>query len=278
MPRLLPASIFSLLLSLSFILLVSACDEEGQLADDDDTAASPDDDDDDASSDDDDSVEATFPESVSFETTDGLTIQGTFQAAPGVVSGPVVILLHELGTDRHDYDQIWPLFHPEGLATLAIDFRSHGASDSAGVDMNMLPDTPEQLSRDLEGALAWLAQRPEVDPTRIGVMGLSMGANVALLGNHQREDSGVASTIAFSPSESSVASLVGTSELSFQSVLYVASENDSAAAQSAQALMDRTEEPKTLQLVQGTSSAGSALLSASADARAGSVAWFVEHL
>ena len=42
--------------------------------------------------------------------------------------------------------------------------------------------------------------------------------------------------------------------------------------------MDLTDEPRTLQLVQGTNSAGAALLAASADARAGSVAWFVEHL
>ena len=137
MSRLLPFWILSLLLSLSLSLLTSACTEEGDLADDDDTTSSPDDDDDDASSDDDDSVEPTFPESVSFETTDGLTLQGTFQAAPGVTEGPAVLLLHEFGTDRHDYDQIWPLFHPEGLATLAIDFRSHGASDSAAVDISM---------------------------------------------------------------------------------------------------------------------------------------------
>jgi len=262
------------------VLSLGGCEaDEGGLGDDDDVADDDDStDDDDAADDDDDSVEPTFPESVALTTEDGLTVAGTYQAAPGVDSGPAVLLLHQYGNDRHDYDAIWSLFHESGLATLAIDFRSHGESDQASVSTEELLSDPDQLRHDVEAALDWLASKEEVDPARIGVMGLSVGANMAVVANHNRTAWGVASIVAFSARLSAVEALASTSALDLESALYVASEGEEPQATDAVSLYDLTAEPHRVELVLGTSSHGADLLQASADARQGSVDWFAEQL
>jgi len=266
-------------LVLLLVLSLGGCDAgEGELGDDDDVADDDDATDDDDAADDDDSVEPTFPESVALTTEDGLTVAGTYQAAPGVDSGPAVLLLHQYGNDRHDYDAIWSLFHESGLATLAIDFRSHGESDQASVSTEELLSDPDQLRHDVEAALDWLASKEEVDPARIGVMGLSVGANMAVVANHNRKAWGVASIVAFSAKLSAVEALSSTSELDLESALYVASEGEEPQATDAVSLYDLTAEPHRVELVLGTSSHGADLLQASADARQGSVDWFAEQL
>lgn len=270
-----------LLLASLFVLLLSGCEsEEGDLGDDD--APADDDDivvgDDDDGADDDDAAPPTFPEPVELTTADGLTIRGTWQAAPGVDLGPAVLLLHQYGNDRHDYDTIWTLFHESGLSTLAIDFRSHGESDPASVDTELLLSDPDQLRHDLQAGLTWLAAQEAVDPARIGVMGLSVGANLAVVANHNREEWGVSSTVSFSSRLDAIEALAGTATLDLQSALYVTSETEEPQATDATTLFEMTAEPRRVEHVLGTSSHGASLLQASADARQGSVDWFAEQL
>lgn len=262
-----------------FTFLLASCDSEGSLLNDDDDAVDDDDtgDDDDAS-DDDDAAPPTFPESVELTTEDGLTLVGTFQAAPGVSLGPAVLLLHEQGRDRHDYDAIWSLFHSSGIATLAFDFRSHGASDSAAVDLSALETDPDQLHYDVQAALGWLAAQPVVDSERVGVMGLAMGANMAVVANHFRAEWGVSSVVAVSADIGSIEALSGGVTLDLENALYAASDGVEPQSSDATSLEGMTADPKDLRLIVGTASVGAALLQASPDARQGSVDWFAEQL
>jgi len=260
----------------TFVFLFAACSESGGLGNDDDTID--DSDDDDAASDDDDAAPPTFPESVELTTEDGLTLVGTFQAAPGVSLGPAVVLLHEQERDRHDYDAIWPLFHSAGIATLAFDFRSHGDSDVAAVDLSALQTDPAQLHYDVRAALEWLGAQPVVDPARVGVMGLAMGANMAVVANHLGSLWGVSSVVAVSPDISSIDALSGGAVLDLENALYAASDGVEPQSGDATTLAGMTADPKDLRLILGTTSIGAALLQASPDARQGSVDWFEEQL
>ncbi|NCC51005.1 MAG: alpha/beta fold hydrolase [Spartobacteria bacterium] len=75
-----------------------------------------------------------------------------------------------------------------GMASLRIDFR--GSGDSEG-DFSMM--TISQEMQDARAALKFLRRRAEVDETRIGILGMSMGGLVAayMLGEHDWVKTGV---------------------------------------------------------------------------------------
>ena len=62
------------------------------------------------------------------------------------------------------------------------DLRGHGESDGRSTS------APWKLDDDIDAAAEWLAARPDVDPTRIGLLGLSLGGEVALrVAAHRRD-------------------------------------------------------------------------------------------
>jgi alpha-beta hydrolase superfamily lysophospholipase len=110
---------------------------------------------------------------VSFAAPDGVVIAGAVYDAPGRPA-PAVVLVHMLGRTRADWDGWADQLTSAGMTVLAIDLRGHGASGgSAG--------TLADMTQDVRAAVAWLAAQPTVRPDAIGVVGASLGANLALL-------------------------------------------------------------------------------------------------
>src|SRR5262249_40278407 len=66
---------------------------------------------------------------VSFDTADGVTIQGTFYRGKGK-DEPAGLLLHKLGSDSHKdgWDSLAEKLNAKGYGVLSFDFRGHGAS------------------------------------------------------------------------------------------------------------------------------------------------------
>lgn len=111
----------------------------------------------------------------------GKTVRGWFIAQSHADSrynpepGPGIIIAHGWGSNRSRVLRYaLPLFN-EGYAILMYDARSHGDSDYYKTPTGL------QFRDDLLAALEWLHTRPEVDPTRIGVLGHSLGAFGAVL-------------------------------------------------------------------------------------------------
>lgn len=65
--------------------------------------------------------------------------------------------------------------HDAGYVVLLIDARCHGRSDD-----DRFSSMP-RFAEDVEHALDWLAEQPEVDPQRIALLGHSVGAGAVLL-------------------------------------------------------------------------------------------------
>jgi alpha-beta hydrolase superfamily lysophospholipase len=138
---------------------------------------------------------------LNFRAEDGVLIAATwyepssrpFDAAQG---RPAVILLHMLSRTRRDWEPVASRLASEGIGALVVDFRGHG--DSGGhVDRGESPDfTP--LLLDVKAARRFLAGRSDVQPTRVGLGGASLGANVAAL--HASGDASIASLALLSPS------------------------------------------------------------------------------
>lgn len=132
---------------------------------------------------------------VTIGTDDGVSLAATWYE-PGSRSAPAVILVHMLHKTRHDWDSVATRLAAEGIGALAIDLRGHGES-SGGLQAGDAPDY-SALVRDVAAARRYLASRADVQQSRVGIAGASIGANLAVL--EAAGDPGVASLALLSPS------------------------------------------------------------------------------
>lgn len=110
-------------------------------------------------------------ESITFASADGLSLAGWFvPAAAGRANGAAIVLCHGYGSNRAEMLSEAVILTRRGYSALLFDFRGHGESEGDLVTLGY-----EEV-KDVQAAVAYLRTRPEVTPTRIGVLGHSMGA------------------------------------------------------------------------------------------------------
>ncbi|HEX2618641.1 MAG TPA: alpha/beta fold hydrolase [Phototrophicaceae bacterium] len=114
----------------------------------------------------------SFPiEDVSFTTSDGIKISAWY--SPSQNRG-AIILVHGSTGNRTATLLHARLLTEAGYGVLMLDLRGNG--DSGGEFFTMGWDS----DLDLRAAVDYLQNRPDVDPDKIGALGLSMGAEVVL--------------------------------------------------------------------------------------------------
>jgi fermentation-respiration switch protein FrsA (DUF1100 family) len=109
----------------------------------------------------------TGHEDVSFTTSDGLTLEGWY--VPSKNRAAVIAFPGRKGTQRPAR-----MLARHGYGVLLFDRRGEGESDG---DPNIFGWKGE---RDIDAAIAYLQQRPDVDPARIGGIGLSVGGEMMI--------------------------------------------------------------------------------------------------
>ena len=105
-------------------------------------------------------------ESVVMTTVDDVELAGWY--LPGT-SDAAIVIAHGAGSTRSDALAQAAVLDRNGFGVLLVDARGHGDSDGTAMDFGWYGDA------DLIAAIDHLAARPDVDPDRIGVLGLSMG-------------------------------------------------------------------------------------------------------
>jgi pimeloyl-ACP methyl ester carboxylesterase len=132
-------------------------------------------------------------EDVTFRSSDGVSLRGWFipRAGHDGRPAPVIVFVHGWPWNRQGnrsgytvipdatVDFLGPAraFRAAGFHTLLFDLRNHGESGAA------LPVTfGVHEANDLVGAVTMLRRRADVNGSRIGVLGYSMGANAAIYG------------------------------------------------------------------------------------------------
>ena len=106
-------------------------------------------------------------EDVSFTTSDGLRLEGWF--VPSQNGATVIVVPGRSGPQKQAR-----MLVRNGYGVLLFDRRGEGVSDG---DPNMYGWGGE---RDLHAAAAYLRSRPDVDPERIGAIGLSVGGEMLI--------------------------------------------------------------------------------------------------
>ncbi|MEI7555719.1 alpha/beta fold hydrolase [Candidatus Chlorohelix sp.] len=114
------------------------------------------------------------PEKVDFKSVDGLTLKGYFY--PGFYhNGATIIILHGFHGAAFDVHEPALTMQAAGFNALTFDFRGCGASGGHTTSVGYYE------VRDLLGAISYVKTRTDVDATRIGVYGFSMGGATALM-------------------------------------------------------------------------------------------------
>ncbi|HLI71962.1 MAG TPA: CocE/NonD family hydrolase [Ktedonobacteraceae bacterium] len=139
-------------------------------------------------------------QTVQFETSDHIIIRGWFVPAPGDKGkAPTLLLLHGISDNRTVFTRVCPVvetkdgcpltrpssikstyptlvdaLHWNGYALLLIDQRAQGVSGGTICTYGL------DETRDVAAALAYLQKRPDVDQSRLGIYGTSMGAMTAI--------------------------------------------------------------------------------------------------
>jgi dienelactone hydrolase len=132
---------------------------------------------------------------VAIRTDDGISLAATWYE-PGA-RAPAVILVHMLHKSRRDWDAVATTLASQGIGALAIDLRGHGES-SGSIPEGQATADYSVLVRDLLAARHYLSSRGDVQPSRLGIVGASIGANLAVL--EAAADPTIASIALLSPS------------------------------------------------------------------------------
>lgn len=110
-------------------------------------------------------------EAITFTTHDQLTLAGWYIPPR---NGATIILLHGYGGNRMGMLNHAQILAERGYGVLLYDLRAHGESQGALRSWGWLD------VGDVTSAVAYLRTRSEVDPRRIGAMGVSIGGQIAL--------------------------------------------------------------------------------------------------
>lgn len=110
-------------------------------------------------------------EEVTLTTIDGIRLSGWYIPAK---NGAAVIAVHAYNGNRTGVIYHAKMLADHGYGVLLFDLRAHGESGGDVFAFGWDAD------KDISAALTYLQNRADVEPNRIGVLGLSIGAEVVL--------------------------------------------------------------------------------------------------
>jgi uncharacterized protein len=117
-------------------------------------------------------------QAVSFRSSDGLKLTGWYRPSS---NGAAILLAHGGNGDRQGPVRHARMLAAKGYGVLLYDSRGRGHSEGSPNGYGW------DRSHDVDGAMAFLKKQPDVEPGRIGALGLSTGADVlvAVAPDHQ---------------------------------------------------------------------------------------------
>lgn len=171
---------------------------------------------------------------------EGATLVGDLRVGDSVAA-PLVVLVHQLSSTRAEWE---PLLRQLGadpaLSTFALDMRGHGASTedvrgAALLDWQRFEARDwEAVAADLRAALGHLREEEGLQPTRVALIGSSIGASAVI--RAASEDESVDVVVALSPGRAyrGLDAITPLPALGERPFLAVASRGEAPSAEAAQ--------------------------------------------
>jgi pimeloyl-ACP methyl ester carboxylesterase len=194
---------------------------------------------------------------VTFATPDGVTISATLRI--GERGTTPIILVHQLGSTRAEWEPLVVKLAAQGWTSLAIDLRGHGES-TAGTGPS--PRTYAYSSfreadwrdtqRDVRAALDFLAGREEIAAQSAVLIGSSIGGTACLAA--AADDPRAVRVAVLSPGRAyrGFDAIIPASKLGERELLILRAQ-DEAMTQETGEVLDRIASHSTLRLVPGAS-------------------------
>jgi fermentation-respiration switch protein FrsA (DUF1100 family) len=108
-------------------------------------------------------------------TADGFRLAGWFiPALPGPYARTTLMVVHGYKDSRETVLGIAGVLHRNGFSVLAVSLRAHDVNDGEQISFGL------HEMADLDAWRLYLRARPDVDPERIGLFGLSLGGTIGL--------------------------------------------------------------------------------------------------
>ncbi len=104
---------------------------------------------------------------------DGITLPGLLRKPLGVARAPVLVMIPGLDSVKEELQATADHFLRRGIATLAVDGPGQGETEFA---RNIEP----AYEKPAGAVIDWLAERDDVDASRLGVYGVSLGGYYAV--------------------------------------------------------------------------------------------------
>ena len=130
-------------------------------------------------------AEAEKFEEVEIKTQDDQKLKADFYASKQSGRAPAVLLVHDAGSDRKQFEGLALSLQKRGFAILTLDLRGHGSSVNADYDWVKASDEDHVrmwafAMRDLDAATAYLRDHDGVHNSNLSVVGVGAGAALAV--------------------------------------------------------------------------------------------------
>jgi cephalosporin-C deacetylase-like acetyl esterase len=130
----------------------------------------------------------TFPSPVKTEIDENNTVHAEYFQPSGAGPFPAAVVLHILGGDFALAETVASHLARNGVAAIFVKMPYYGPRRRPGTSQRMISEDPHETVKgmtqavlDIRRAAAWLAARPEVDPQRLGITGISLGGIMSAL-------------------------------------------------------------------------------------------------
>lgn len=195
---------------------------------------------------------------IKLQTADGVLLVGTMWPGPKRVAGSeapngVVVFLHQLGSNRHEWDHYVPELL-DRYTVVAIDLRGHGDStkrvDGPDLDWNSFERADWALiTNDVQAVVEYLSIVEPPD-TPIALVGSSIGSSAALL--YAATAPSVYSVVMLSPGLSyhGLDTQTALSRYGQRPILILAAEGDHSSAMATRRLAELAEN-RTVKVYKG---------------------------